>query len=110
MRTVADIFNVSVGLVHRVVNLHGRYGQVTDPYAQPRCRHRILTFADEDYIRTLIEARSSIYLDEIQGELLAEHGVHVSLATISRALTPMQCSKKSLSRRAAENNEELRTL
>ncbi|KAF9644467.1 hypothetical protein BDM02DRAFT_3102869, partial [Thelephora ganbajun] len=49
----------------------------------------------------------SIYLDEVQEELLAERGVHASLATISRTLTQMRCSKKSLSRRAAERNEEL---
>lgn len=110
MRTVADTFNVSVGFVHHVVDLHRKYGQITDPYAQPRRGHRILTLADEDYIRTLVEARPSIYLDEIQEELLTERGAGASLATISRTLTRMQCSKKSLSRRAAERNEELRTL
>ena len=110
MRTVADIFNVSVGFVHNVVDLYRMYGQTTDPYAQPRRRCRILTIADQDYICTLIEARPSIYLDEIRDELFAECGVHVSLATISRTLTRMGCSKKSLSRRAAERNEELRTL
>jgi len=36
--------------------------------------------------------------------------VHISLATISRTLTRIQYSKKSLSHRAAERNEELRTL
>ena len=110
MRTVADIFNVSLGFVHHIVDLDRKYGLVTDPYTQPRGRHRALTFADEDYVHTLIEARPSIYLDEIRDELLAERGVYVSLATISRALTQMQCSKKSLSRRAVERNEELRVL
>ena len=65
---------------------------------------------DEDYIRTLIEATPSIYLDEIQDKLFFEHGVYVSLAMISRTLARMQISKKSLSRRAAERNERLRTL
>ena len=110
MRTVADIFNVSVGFVHHVVDLHRKYGQITDPYAQPRHGHRILTIADEDYIHALIEARPSIYLDKIQEKLLTEHGVDISLATISRTLARMRYSKKSLSRRAAERNEELRTL
>jgi arginine repressor len=65
---------------------------------------------NEDYIHTLIKARPSIYLDEIQEELLAKHGVHASLTTISQTLTQMRCSKKSLSQRAMECNEELRTL
>ena len=110
MRTVAETFNVSLGFVHHVVDLHRRYGQVTDPYATPRRGRRILTAADEDYIRTLTRARPSIYLDEIQQELEFACGVFVSIATISRALARMQISKKSLSRSAAERNEELRTL
>ena len=54
MRIVAEIFNVSVGFVYYAVDPHRKYGQVTDPYAQ--------TSADEDYIRTLTEATSSIYI------------------------------------------------
>ena len=34
MRSVTEIFNVSVGFVHYVVDPHRKYGQlVTDPYA-----------------------------------------------------------------------------
>ena len=95
MRAVASTFNVSVGFVHHVVNLRRMYGQVTDPYAQPRLnlKHQILTF-----------------MDETRDELFAEHGVHASLATISRTLARMQCSKKSLSRRATERNKQLQSL
>ena len=110
MRSVAETFKVSLGFVHNVISLHQRYGQVTDPYAVPRCGCNILTTADEDYIRSLIKARPAIYLDEIQQELGSMRGVFVSLAMISRTLARMQISKKSLSRRAAERNEELRTL
>ena len=39
MRSVAESFDVSLNLVHRVVNLYERYGQVTDPDATP-CRGR----------------------------------------------------------------------
>ena len=49
-------------------------------------------------------------MDEIQEGLITECGVRVSLATVSRTLTRMHCSKKSLSRRASERNEGLRTL
>lgn len=110
MREVAETFNVSVGIVHHFVDLHRKYGQVTDQYAQPRRGRKILTCADEDYIHALIEARPSIYLDEIQEKLVTERGVHVSLATVSRTLARMGCSKKSLSSRAAERNEGLRNL
>ena len=110
MRAVADTFNVSVGFVHHIVDLHRKHGQVTDPYAEPRRGHRILTAEDEDYIRALIETRPSLYLDEIQEGLFAERGVHTLIATISRTLSWMQILRKSLSRRAAERNEQLRIL
>ena len=110
MRSVAETFDISLGLVHHIVNLYERYGQATDPHATPRCGRRIITAADEDFIRDLVRARPSIYLDEIQQELESAHGLFVSIATISRALARMEISKKSLSRRASERNEELRTL
>ena len=110
MRTVAETFKVSLGFVHRIVDLYRRYGIVTDPYATPRRGRRILTTVDEDHIRSLIRAWPSIYLDKIQQELEATCGVFISLATISCTLTHMQISKKSLSRHAAECNEELQTL
>ena len=74
MRMVAETFKVSVGFVHRVVDLYRRYGQVTNPDVTP-CRGRhILTTADEDYIRSLVRVWPSIYLDGIQQELHQQHG------------------------------------
>lgn len=110
MRTVAETFEVSLGFVHRVVNLYRRNGEVTDREATPRRGRRILTATDEDCIRSLIRAQPSIYLDEIQQELQSACGVFVSIATISRTLARMEISKKSLTRNAAERNDELRTL
>ena len=110
MRSVAETLNVSLGFVHHIVDLYRTYGQVTDPTAMPRRGRRIVTTADEDFIRSLMRAQPSIYLDEIQQELESVLGLFVSIATISRTLARMEISKKSLSRRAAERNEELRTL
>ena len=110
MRSVAETFEVSLGLVHNVVNLHQMHGQVADPFAPPHCGHRILTTVDENYIRSLVKMHPSIYLDEIQQQLGSACGVFVLLAMVSCTLARMQISKKSLSRRAMERNEELRTL
>jgi len=110
MRTVTETFKVSLGFVHRVVDLYRRYGQVTDLDATPRRGHRTLTTTDEECILSLTRAQPSIYLDEIQQELESGCGVFVSIATISRTLARMQILKKSLLCRAAERNEELRTL
>ena len=90
MRSVAEIFNVSVGFVHYVVDPHRNYGQVTDLYIQPRRGHRIIISADEDYLRTLIEATPSTYLDEIWDKLFYEQGVHVSFAAILWTLARMR--------------------
>ena len=56
MRSVAETLKVSLGFVHKVVNLHQRYGQVTDPHATPHRGCHILTAVDKDYIHSLIKA------------------------------------------------------
>ena len=111
MREVADVFNVSLGFVHHIVNLYRMHGQATDPYPQPRHGHRrTLTFKHENYICNLVEVKPSIYLNEIQEKLATKHGVDISLVTILQTFTRMWYSKKSLSNRAKECNEELQTL
>ena len=61
IRSVAEIFNVSLGFVHNVVNLYQRFGQVTNLHATHCCGHRIITAADKDFIHSLTREWPSIY-------------------------------------------------
>ncbi|EUC54457.1 DDE family endonuclease [Rhizoctonia solani AG-3 Rhs1AP] len=69
---------------------------------------RILSTEDKNFILSLLQARPSLYLDELQAALYTHRAVNVSLSTISRALVAAAYSRKSISREALERNEALR--
>ena len=66
MREVAKLLNVSIGLVHNVVSCYRRFGQVNDPRPRSYGRHHILDNDDISFIRGVICAQPSIFLDELQ--------------------------------------------
>ena len=80
---IARLASCSESTVYDVLRLHREYGQVTNPYAHPRGHPRILQMADIEYIHSLVLANPSLYLDELQEQLLSVRDVDVSLSTIS---------------------------
>ncbi|KAF9778349.1 hypothetical protein BJ322DRAFT_982616, partial [Thelephora terrestris] len=71
MREVAETFNVSLGFVHNIVTYHGQFGQVTNPHTSgSHGRQRTLDTIDMIFIREVIKAEPSLYLDEIQHKLM----------------------------------------
>ncbi|KAF9778378.1 hypothetical protein BJ322DRAFT_973507, partial [Thelephora terrestris] len=73
-------------------------------------RQRLLKDSDLSFVREVIHAQPSAYLDEIQCKLATIRGVQVSLATVSRTLSRMGLTRKALSREASERNEDVRML
>jgi hypothetical protein len=49
--------------------MYGRYGEVTNPHANHTGRKRVLNTNDLQYIQSILEARPTSYLDEIQEKL-----------------------------------------
>jgi transposase len=110
MREVARLLNVSLGFVHHVVSCYQEFGQVNDPRPRRYGRHRVLDNDDLSFIREVISAQPTIYLDELQYKLATVRGVRVSLATVSQSLSRMGLTRKVLSREAGERNEAVRLL
>ncbi|TDL17268.1 hypothetical protein BD410DRAFT_883725, partial [Rickenella mellea] len=69
--------------VYKFLQLHRAYGQVTNPYALPRGRPRALNIMHLNYLRSLLLANPSLYLDELHSQLLLNCDTDVSLATLS---------------------------
>ena len=59
------------------------------------------------YISSILEANPTLYLDEIQQQLLEVRDVQVSLATLSRTFCRLQLTHKQLSKSPIERNELL---
>ncbi|TDL24673.1 hypothetical protein BD410DRAFT_687713, partial [Rickenella mellea] len=68
---------------------------------------RLLNHQDLDYIASVLEARPTLYLDEIQDKLFNSRGVHVSLASILQALSRIALTRKKVSTEALKQNELL---
>ena len=64
--------------------------------------------ADVNYIYSLLTANPTLYLDELQDQLYAVRNIHVSIATICRALRRLAITHKTVSAAALERNELLR--
>jgi len=107
MREVARLLSVSLGFVHNVVSCYQQFGQVNDPWPRSYGRHRLLDDNDLSFIREVITAQPTIYLDKIQHKLVTVREVQVSLATVSRTLSRMDLTQKGLSREANKHNEDV---
>ena len=57
------------------------------------------------YISSILDANPTLYVDEIQEQLLHARDVEVSIATISHAMRRLAMSHKWIAKEAAERDE-----
>ena len=100
----------SKSTIYAILQLYESYGEVTDPHANHTGRKRVLDPNDLWYIQSLLEARPTSYLDEIQENLFQNREILVSLATLSRTLRRLSLSIKQVSKEALERDELLRAI
>jgi hypothetical protein len=77
----------SQSTIHTILQLYDTCGAVTNPLTNPLVhrtgRKCLLDPQDLRYIQSILEARPTMYLDEIQGKLFQNCEIVVSLATLS---------------------------
>ena len=110
MEQIATLASVSIGLVSNVISLYRNCGQVIAPDTLKNGRPSYLSVGDMSYLQAIVEANPSLYLDEIQERLATNRNLHVSIATVCRALQRIQLPRKLVSKTASQRDEELRTL
>lgn len=110
MKQIATRAQCSISTVWVTIDNYRRYGQVTNPYGSRLGRECILDYADAAYVRHLVDANPSIYLDELQEKLAVMRNLHVSIATISRSLRHLDLTHKAVTAAASERDEDLRDL
>jgi len=94
MEVISERLHVSVGLISKVVHLHRLYGQVTDPFSHRTGCPSVLENDDLQFISTILDANPGLYLDEIQDKLANVRNIHVSIASIARALHRLDLTRK----------------
>jgi len=110
MMDIRDLTRCSIGLVYNVIRNYQDFGQVNNPFVHPAGRPCTLTAEDLAYMEAVIDADPSIYLDEMQSKLREIRDVEVSIASLSRAMTRLNLSRKTVTKAAAERNEEVRAI
>jgi transposase len=108
VKEIGRILGVKKSMIYQTLNYYRNYHGVTYNPAVfsvlPKGRHRILTSEDLNLVRSLLSQNPSLYLDELQDELLIRRGIAISIPTLLRSLRRLHFSRKSVSVRALERN------
>ncbi|PPR05263.1 hypothetical protein CVT26_012410 [Gymnopilus dilepis] len=110
MEEIKELAGCSIGTVYNVIDNFRNFGVVHNPLNRPAGRPRLLTDEDTAFLESLLDANPSMYLDEMQQKLHDICGTDVSIATISRALRRANLTHKTVTKAAAERDEELRAI
>jgi len=108
VQEICKILGIHKTLAYKTLRYYCLYGTTSNPHAQSTFGRRKLTQVDLAFIWDMIAQRHSVYLDEIQEELLAHRGVLVSIPTLGRTLRRLDFSRKKVTARAIECNEIMR--
>ena len=89
-------------LVYKTLSLHRSFGTIENPSHRHRGRNWFLSLADLQFILDLLQSKPTIYLDELQNELLRQLGCQISIPSLFRTLQRLNFSRKRVSAPALE--------
>lgn len=99
------MLGIQKSLVYTTLHYHSLFGTSCNPHARQQFGPRKLTQVDLALIRDMIAQCHTVYLDEIQEELMTKRGTYVSIPTLAHTLRRLDFTRKRTSRRAIERNE-----
>ncbi|KAF8870044.1 hypothetical protein CPB84DRAFT_1754683 [Gymnopilus junonius] len=108
VKDIERILGVRKMMVYQCLKYFRQYGIPYNPSAfsqHSRGRPRSLTRVDLRLLKSLLSQDSTMYLDEMQDELLMRRGVYISIPTLLCSLRRLHFSRKSVSIRALERND-----
>lgn len=108
VKEICKILGIRKTLVYQTLRYHCIYGTTLNPHARANSGPRKLSQINLAFIRDMIAQQHSLYLDEIQEELVARWGILVSIPTLARTLCRLDFSHKKVSAQAIERNKIMR--
>lgn len=109
VKEICEILGVKKSLVYQTLAYHRDYGVSYNPHSHRSGRPRSLSMIDIKFVRSLLERRHASYADELQRGLLNQRGVPTSVTTILRTMRRLHYSQKTVSIRALERNDLVRS-
>ena len=101
IRDIVRLSNRCDKTVRNVLKIYQEYNQFTGPrapFTQPRGRKRLLDRDDLNYLEAILCAEPGLFLDELQDKLRTVRDIEVSIATLSRTLSRLAITHKSVKR------------
>ncbi|OAX37194.1 hypothetical protein K503DRAFT_646952, partial [Rhizopogon vinicolor AM-OR11-026] len=83
--------------VYKTLQLYATLADVANPNPRTAGRHRSLNYEDINYIKSHCNLQGSVFLDELQSDLLSRRDVKVSLSTLFRTLQRLGITRKKVS-------------
>src|ERR1700676_4632673 len=109
-KKICQILDIKKTLAYETLHNHRRFGVTFDVNARQHGHHHTHTSTDLSFIHMLLNQQHTIYLDEIQKQLLSCHGVKVSLPTLPCTLCQLHFSHKDILGKALEHNNCLHVI
>lgn len=110
VQKICRLLGIKKTLVYKTLNFYRSFGTIENPSRHTRARNRALSPANIEFLIDLLQSKPTIYLDEIQDELLRHQGCCISIPTLFRTLQRLNFSRKRVSAPALEQNETRRAI
>jgi transposase len=109
---ISDIVHLSSHCKKTVHNILKSFreddNEFNHSFTERRGCKRLLDRDDLNYLESILRAEPGLFLDELQDKLRTVRDIEVSIATISRTLSRLAITNKTIAKEAAERNEHLR--
>jgi transposase len=108
VKKIERLLGVKKSMIYQVLTYHRNFGITYNPASLTHfCpgRPQKLSNVDLTLVRALLAQDPTLYLDELQNELLIRHGTTITIPTLLRSLRRLHFSRKSVSVRALERND-----
>lgn len=97
IKKICQLLNIKKTLAYETLRLHQKFGVPYDPHARQQGLHpHCLTTTDLSFICALLNQQHTVYLDEIQEQLLSCYGVKVSIPTLMCTLRRLDFTNKDV--------------
>src|ERR1700691_4900354 len=110
VKDICRVLGIKKSLVYKTLQFYHAHGTIYNPYAHKQGRKHQLTSIDVSFIQSILSQDHTVYLDEVQEQLLAQQNVCVSVPALTHTLQCIHFTNKNASGRAYEQNKQLRAV